>query len=210
LTLFIKNQPRRFIMYRSSKSSFKLAVLSAMIILLAFAACKEKNPGDPDDGNEQELITTVTLTLTESGASNVATATFKDLDGAGGAAPSIGTLTLKAGSTYTGTIELKDESKNPAEDITAEIEEEAEAHQFFYTPQGALAGRLTVTITDKDSKNLPVGLEFTVAVSAGAAVTGSAANSLNVVLSHFDDTPKNGTSRSPETDVEINFPVNIN
>lgn len=197
-------------MYRSTKGSFKLAVLSAMLILLAFVACKEDNPSDPGGGNEQELITKVILTLTENGTSNVVTATFNDPDGDGGTAPTIGSLTLKAGSAYTGKIELKDESKNPVEDITEEVKEEADAHQFFYTPQGALAGRITVTITDKDSKNLPVGLEFTIAVSAGAAVTGSAANSLNVALSHFEGTTKNGTSRSPETDVEINFPVNIN
>lgn len=198
-------------MYRSFTNSFNARLLlSAIIILFAFAACKEDNPSDPGDGNEQELITKVILTLTENGTSNVATATFNDPDGSGGAAPTIGTLTLKAGSTYTGKIELLDESKNPVEDITEEVKEEADAHQFFYTAQGALAGRVTVTITDKDSKNLPVGLEFTVAVSAGAAVTGSAANSLNVALSHFDGTTKNGTSRSSETDVDINFPVNIN
>lgn len=197
-------------MYRSTKGSFKLAVLSAMLILLAFVACKEDNPSDPGGGNDQELITKVILTLTENGTSNTVTATFNDPDGGGGAAPTITGLSLKAGSTYTGKIELKDESKNPVEDITEEVKEEADAHQFFYTPQGALAGRITVTVTDKDSKNLPVGLEFTVAVSAGAAVTGSAANSLNVALSHFEGATKTGTSRSPETDVEINFPVNIN
>jgi len=52
---------------------------------------------------------------------------------------------------------LKDETKNPVEDITEEVKEEAEGHQFFYTPQGALTGRVTVTITDKDSKNPPGG-----------------------------------------------------
>ena len=196
-------------MYRSTKGSFKLAVLSAMLILLAFVACKEDNPSDPGGGNDQELITKVILTLTENGTSNTVTATFNDPDGGGGAAPTITVLSLKAGSTYTGKIELKDESKNPVEDITEEVKEEADAHQFFYTPQGALAGRITVTVTDKDSKNLPVGLEFTVAVSAGAAVTGSAANSLNVALNHFEATTKTGTSRGPETDVEINFPVNL-
>ncbi len=184
-------------------------LLSAMIIFFSLAACKEDSPSNPGGGNEQELITKVILTLTETGTSNIVIATFNDPDGDGGAAPSIGTLTLKAGSAYTGKIELRDESKNPVEELTEEVKEEAEAHQFFYTPQGALAGRVIVTITDKDSKNLPVGLEFTVAVSAGAAVTGSAANSLNVALSHFEGITKDGTSRSSETDVDINFPVSI-
>ncbi|RIK68717.1 hypothetical protein DCC62_24195 [candidate division KSB1 bacterium] len=192
--------------YKRNHRRGKLLLLLPVLLLWS---CKEDNPTNPDNGNEQELITTVTLSLTENGTSNVVTATFKDPDGDGGAAPTFGTLTLKAGSTYTGKVELLDESKNPAEDITKEVKEEAEAHQFFYTPQGALAGRLTVTITDKDSNNLPVGLEFTVAVSAGGAVTGSATNSLNVALSHFDNTPKNGADRSDESDIDINIPVTI-
>lgn len=194
------------------KKPFELpALFAALFFVFILAGCEEDNPADPGAGNEQELITKVVLSLTENGTSNVATATFSDPDGAGGNAPTIGTLTLKAGSTYTGAITLTDESKNPPEDITAEIEEEKDAHQFFYTPQGALAGRLTVAITDRDSRNLPVGLAYTVAVTAGAPVTGSAANSLKVALSHYDPaSSKNGTTPSSETDVEIDFPVNIN
>ena len=70
----------------------------------------------------------------------------------------------------------------------------------------ALASRITVTITDTDGNNLPVGLEYTVAVSAGAAATGS----INVVLGHYDDSPKDGTTRSDESDIDIDIPITIN
>jgi len=187
-----------------------LACFGVIATLSVVAGCKEDNPGDPNDGNEQELITKVILTLTENGMGRAITATFRDPDGVGGVNATVDTLKVKAGSAYTGAMALADESKNPPTDITAEIADEKDAHQFFNTPNGALAGRLTITITDKDSRNLPVGLAFTIAVTAGAPVTGSAANSVKVALSHYDPaSTKNGTTPSSETDVEIDFPVNI-
>lgn len=189
-----------------SKPRCALSLL--LLPLLIWWGC-EDDPTSPDPGNEQELITKVVLTLTESGSGSTVTATYSDPDGPGGAAPTVGALTLKAGSTYAATVQLFDETKNPVANLTEEVEEEADEHQFFYTPQGELAGRLAVTVTDKDSKNLPVGLKFNVVVSSGPPVTGSVTNSLNVVLSHFDNVTKNGTDRSDESDVDINVPVNI-
>ncbi|MDZ7268889.1 MAG: hypothetical protein ONB48_14235 [candidate division KSB1 bacterium] len=184
------------------------ALLFMLPLLLMWWGC-EKDPASPEEDNEQELITKVVLTLTESGSGSTVTATYNDPDGPGGMAPTIGSLTVKAGSTYAGTIEVFDETKTPAVNLTDEIKEEADAHQFFYTPQGELAGRLVVTITDKDSKNLPLGLVFHVTVTAGPPVTGSATNSLNVVLSHYDKDTKNGRDRSDESDIDINVPVGI-
>jgi hypothetical protein len=179
--------------------------LTIAAVALIAGGCSEDNPAKPTPQNPQELITKVTLTLTPAGGGAAVTAVFSDPDGDGGNAPTIGTLTLKAGTTYTGTIELLDETKDPDEDITEEVEEESDVHQFFYTPEGGIVGRITVAITDRDANNLPVGLEYTVAVTAGAAANGT----LNVVLSHYDESPKNGTTPSDETDVDIDFPVNI-
>lgn len=106
---------------------------------------------------------------------------------------------------FYGTIELLDETKSPADTITAEVEEESDVHQFFYTPEGGIVGRVTVVIADKDANNLPVGLEYTVTVTAGAAVNGM----LNVVPSHYDESPKDGTTPSDESDIDIDFPVNV-
>jgi hypothetical protein len=179
-------------------------LVAAAFSLIAVIGCKEDNPAEPEPENPQELITKVTLTLTPAGGAAV-TVTFSDPDGDGGNAPTIGTLTLKAGTTYNGTIELLDETKSPADTITTEIEEESDVHQFFYTPEGGIVGRVTVVITDKDANNLPVGLEYTVTVTAGAAANGT----LNVVLSHYDASPKDGITPSDESDIDIDFPVNI-
>lgn len=180
---------------------FTVAALPLIVVI----GCKEDNPASPEPENSQELITKVTMTLTPAGGGAAMTVTFNDPDGDGGNAPTIGTLMLKAGTTYNGTIELLDETKSPADTVTAEVEEESDVHQFFYTPEGGIVGRVTVTITDKDANNLPVGLEYTVAVTAGAAASGT----LNVVLSHFDAAPKDGVSRSDESDIDISIPVTI-
>jgi hypothetical protein len=178
------------------------------LVLGAFAlfgiGC-EDDPASPKEENPQELITKVTLTLTPAAGGAAATVTFSDPDGDGGNAPTIGTLTLNAGTNYTGTIELLDETKDPDENVTEEVEEESDVHQFFYTPEGGIVGRVTVTITDRDANNLPVGLEYTVTVTAGAAANGT----LNVVLSHYDESPKDGVTPSDESDVDIDFPVNV-
>ena len=83
--------------------------------------------------------------------------------------------------------------------------EEQEDHQLWYTPGGDAVSRLTITITDMDDNGLPVGLNFTVAVSDGGAASGT----LQVVLSHYDSAPKDGVTMSIESDVDITFPVII-
>lgn len=182
----------------------KLLSLIALAAVFGITAC-EDDPDDHDHDHDQELITTVTLTLTETGTNNTTTVTWQDLDGEGGNNPTIGTLSLAAGTSYTGTVSLLNESESPAENITEEVEEEADEHQFFYSTSGTDAGRIDIQITDTDVNNLPVGLAYTVTVSGTDA--GSA--TLRVVLGHYDDVPKDGTTMSPESDVDIEFPVTI-
>lgn len=184
--------------------SFLLFSFAAALIL--FNSGCEDDPTDPGNGNPQELITTVILTLVNQANTNdIVTVTWKDLDGSGGNAPTIDTMFVTAGATYSGSIKFLDESKNPPEDITVEVEEEANAHQVFYTSEGGSAGRITITINDVDTNNppLPVGLDYTFAVSAGGAASGT----LNVVLSHYDGAKT--SAPSDESDVDIDIEVRI-
>lgn len=180
----------------------------SLALLLVYSGCNDDNPensGDEGPG-EEELITTVTLTLTDAAdANNVVNVQWRDVDGPGGNDPVIGTLTLAAGKTYNGTIQLLNEQATPAENITDEVDEEHNAHQFFYTAEGDISGRVAVAITDQDDNGLPVGLSFTVTVSAGGAASGT----LNVILGHYDEVVKDGTSKSTETDVDVDLPVNV-
>ncbi|MEQ9104201.1 MAG: hypothetical protein RIE53_05845 [Rhodothermales bacterium] len=179
---------------------FPLLLSAALIVALSASGCDSTEPDDHGAGDE-ELITRIQLTLTSPQAPQVVVeATDPDGDGAN---LTIGTLVLKAGVTYTGTIGVFDDVNG--ENVGAEIDEEADEHQFFFLPGGQDASRLSVTVTDSDSNGLPVGLAFTVATTSGGA--GQA--SLRVILSHFDDDPKDGVNQSDETDIDVTFPVTI-
>jgi len=171
-----------------------------LVCSLVLVACDSDDPDDDGPG-EEELITRVTITLTPAGGTAV-TASATDADG-DGANFQIETITLAANTTYTGTIEVADDING--EDITEEVEEEADEHQFFYTPSAGIADRISVAIDDTDSNGLPLGLEFTVTVTDGAAATGT----MQVVLSHYDEGPKDGVNMSDESDVDVAFPIEI-
>ena len=168
--------------------------------LFTFTSCDKH---DHDDHNhEGELITTVKLTLKNTqNASDSTVATWRDLDGDGGQNPTIDTLKMYKGVIYTGKIQLQDQSKNPAEDITTEIKNEANDHLFVYKP--STGAGFTVEITDKDGKNLPLGIESKFTVSSTAAN-----GMLNVVLRHQPGT-KDGSATPGSSDVDITFPVKI-
>lgn len=156
---------------------------------------------NPKPQADTEEITTVTLTLEPGGKGQLASASFKDLDGAGGTAPVKTQLVLKANTTYTGDLSLLNENENPPVKIHDEVKAEANDHQVFYTP--SIASLLTVTVTDKDSQNRPLGLATTIVT--GAAGTGK----LKIVLKHQKGTKSAapGDATKGETDVEVEFDV---
>jgi hypothetical protein len=178
----------------------KTTLASLFIATLLFIGCKDETVGPID--NEQELITDVVFQLIEEAGTDTVTASFRDADGEGGAAPTIDTLKVKAGKTYLGSLALYDKSKTPADTITNEIEEESNVHRFDFMASGDAAGRLTITTLDKDTNNLPIGLHTRVVVTAGGAATGT----LKVKLNHFGTVAK-GASNSDETDIDIDFPL---
>jgi len=187
--------------------AFNRLILFTLFAGLIFFSCSEDSVSpDPGPGDE-ELISRVTITLTDtSNPANQVTAIWDDTDG-DGTANTIGTLALTAGATYTGSIRLENALENPAENITLEIEEEDDEHQFFYSVTGDLLGDITLAITDTDENNYPVGLEYTVAVAAGVAgQTGE----MGIILYHYDDVVKDGVSPSDESDIDISIPLQVN
>ncbi|GAB5535421.1 MAG: hypothetical protein Rubg2KO_16700 [Rubricoccaceae bacterium] len=187
-----------------------LFLLTLFAAPLALTACSSGEPDD-DGGGDEELITRVVVTLTnENDASDQVTISFSDPDGNGEDFTfSPASVTLRPGANYTGAIELTDTINN--EDITEEVEEEAEEHLFRYAFSPASAGTITATDSESDYSaddenggDFAVGLEFRVAVAAGASSDGT----LDVLLYHFDDAPKtSSTATSDEIDVDVSFPV---
>ena len=183
------------------QSKFRLAALLLATPLL-FASC-EKDTEDPEPDEDNEQITTVSYVLTPTTGSGAAlTATWRDTDGTGGNAPTISALGLKPNTTYTGNIILLDETKNPVVVTSDEVAKEKDEHLFFYEPTPA--GLLSITRTDRDSKNLEVGL--TTRLVTTAAGTGT----LKITLRHQPGAGvKNGTFAPGDTDVEVTFPVTV-
>ncbi|MBK8474405.1 MAG: type 1 periplasmic binding fold superfamily protein [Sphingobacteriales bacterium] len=179
--------------------------LLCLCLLALLGACKKDEPCENDDCNEEtELITTLKVKLVNplsSNSNNAIYFTFSDSDGDGGNAPIITTDPLQANQTYQAYIEVLDESKTPADTITAEIQEEGDQHQFFYTVETGL--NLGVTYNDADANGAPIGLNTLVA--AGAASSGT----LTITLKHQPNGTKNNSINTGETDIQVAFPVAI-
>jgi len=179
---------------------FLLLLLSAMVVM---QGCKKDDDLVPVPApvNEPELITTLRIEFTDSANSaNKVVTIFKDLDGEGGNEPGqFDSLKLEANKTWYFETSLLNESVSPSENITDEIKEEADDHLFVYSSTGINAN---IKITDKDSKNLPLGLKGT--FKTGAASSGTT----TVVLKHQPGI-KDGTADKGETDVEVTFKSRI-
>ncbi len=180
-------------------------LLSLMLAVLVMTGCSSD---DPDPVDEPELITTLNVTFTNTAnASDVVTASFRDLDGEGGNDGVTTNPTLSADATYTVTLEFLNESETPAEDITAEVREEDEEHQVFFISGASL--NLTYAYGDQDPNNNPIGLTGTATI--GAAGSGT----LDVVLVHEPMKSATGvssgdiTNAGGEEDIRVQFTVTI-
>lgn len=179
------------------KYILKSILITASIITLM--SCKD------DDAieviNEEELITTVEYTLSST-AGNVVLKSV-DLDGDGPSAPVITTTgTLRANTTYVGSVRFLNESISPSEDITAEVFAEGVDHEVFYADNAGV----TITKTDTDSNGNPLGLR------SNFVTTTAGSGNLTIVLKHEPRKPNNGTlaNAGGDTDVEQIFSITIN
>jgi hypothetical protein len=203
-----------------------LKFLTLLILSWSLVFLTGCNDDDPAPENIPELITKVTLKFTPAGGGSFITVTATDPDGEGVQDLVVdGPINLVKGTQYTLTLELINGLYNPGEDgydITEEVEEEGDEHQFFFqfsedvfsSPSGSgnikdnassLVG--TINYLDQDSGGLPIGLE-TSWTTANASLS---AKSFRVILKHQPDIKSSSsTSLDGESDIDITFALNIN
>ncbi|MGB5943569.1 MAG: type 1 periplasmic binding fold superfamily protein [Leeuwenhoekiella sp.] len=173
------------------KTFFKY--LTILVLPLFIASCSDDDDGTPEVINEEEVITTMTITLAQQTGGTPITLTSRDADGEG-PNPPVETIMggpLMANTTYSGTVVFLNETETPPENVTEEVEEEDEEHQIFYQVNSGLDA--TISYDDMDDNGNPVGLEFT--LTTGAASTGN----LTVVLIHEPEKDATGVANGDRT-----------
>ena len=167
----------------------------------------------PECENEEEVIDRVTLTFTPTDGGETVVAVASDPDGPGPMDLQAEDINLMENTTYDLAITV--ENTIEGEDITEEIAEEDEEHQFFFAwtediytdPEGD--GNIDnaadpVNYLDMDDNGLPLGLSTrwttNVAMSTGI---------FRVALKHQPDI-KSATSTFEDggTDIDISWTVN--
>lgn len=177
---------------------------TALIATLGLISCSDDDDNDtPEMINEEEVITTVELTLRDASGNSVVYVS-RDADGDG---PDDAVITntgnLVPDTEYMGTVRFLNETESPAEDITEEVEEEDDEHEVFYLPSSSLL--VTVAKTNFDGDGNPLGTEFN--LTTGMSSLGN----LTVTLRHEPTKPNDGTLNGAggETDVQVAFPIMV-
>ena len=171
------------------------------LLSIAMIGCSDDDTA-PEVINDEEVITTVILTLTPESGDQVVLTTV-DIDGDGPDEPVTTVVGNFAENTqYQGAVRFLNETETPAEEITEEVLEEADEHQVFYTTTDGL--NIETQYEDEDSQGNPLGLQIT--LTTGAASQGS----LTVTLRHEPVKPNDGLdSAGGETDITTSFDVTI-
>jgi hypothetical protein len=181
-----------------------IALITASVI---FTACKKETLPNPEPV-EQELITTVRLIVTNNAGFNK-TFNYKVDNGFGGTTQGnvqIDDVVLAPGTEYNVEVQVWDESKSPAENITEEVIAESHHHLFIFQSNPATGeGSISFSNGSKDDENEPLNQKIT--FTTGAAGNGS----LTVTLKH-EPTNKNAATPDEaggETDAQAIFPVKL-
>ncbi|MFZ4796612.1 MAG: hypothetical protein ACOYMA_03905 [Bacteroidia bacterium] len=188
--------------------------IATIIAIFTFSSCSKDDPKQPLATNPQEVLTTILVQgFNQNDSLNINyqfAYKWEDLDGDGGNLPKIDTINLDSGIVYKCKIIILDKTKTPFDTVSNAIEEEKNAHQFFFSPSANLTEKINVEILDFDTNipSLPVGLSFLLNTKNNQSFMLPIIGNLNVVLSHYDGVPKT-KEKSSESDIDISFPMKL-
>lgn len=190
--------------------TFKFSILASLLIgILSFSACSDDDA--PPAENEEEVIDQVTLIFTPTGGAPLS----YSAEGAGGVNFTIPTIMLDANTDYSLAIEVRNTAEG--ENITEEIEAEAEEHMFFFgwtdglfaSPAGdgnigATSRDDAVNYADEDANGQPLGLSTT--WTTANAATGE----FRLILKHQPGIKTaTSTSNDGESDIDMVWDIEI-
>jgi len=182
------------------KQLIKFSIGFALTGIL-FSACDKDD--DKKEENKEEVITTMVLKFTRVSTGSTIEFKYDDADGPGGAAPTKNVITLAPYKTYIVELLLLNKTANGVDIVSEEVEEEAEAHRFYFEPTAG--SNFTVSGFDTDANNISVGLSSTWTTSTAA--TGK----IKITLRHYAGNPSDKAaadlvnSTKSSTDMEVEF-----
>ncbi|WP_431157672.1 hypothetical protein [Winogradskyella poriferorum] len=185
-------------------TKFFLSAIICMALVTTFTSCSDDD--DPDPVLEEEFITDLTLTFTNTAdATDVVTLTSTAPDGFEDGTSTeniVGTFT--SGATYALTLAITNEQENPADDVlNDDIIPEADEHFFAYAVNGI---NLTMTrdagdIAGPDGSKLGVNTTWV----AGAVSNGNLQIRLIHEPSTVDDSNEFGSATGGSEDFNITW-----
>ena len=157
---------------------------------------------DPEATNEEEVITTVLVTLQPTEGETV-TLTWDDinLDAVVDESEIVVSDNLVPGTSYAATIQLLNKSGNSEVNITDEVQKEAEDHIFCFTVTTA---GISITNLNKDKNELPLGI-----TSVWTTTSATTAGTVTITLRHQPGVKTGDCPGAGDTDASITFPVNV-
>lgn len=197
-----------------------LRLLAILCSTLTMVGCCNDDDAAPEEENEVEVFTNVNLIFTNTAdAGDVVRASAEDPDGTGIQELQIlDDITLSTDTEYRLTYEILNALiPDDVEDIGAEILEEDNEHQFFFSfTEGAFAspngnGNIDtasdpINYNDQDENGNPVGLATTWTTHNATSTGGT----FTVRLQHQPDVKTATTgSNDGDTDFDLTFVLNI-
>ena len=190
------------------------------LLLIALTACACADTENPQEVNDNELITTVVLSFTPQTGGDVLEFRWADPENDG--SPEMDDIVLLDSADYEVTVAFLNELEDPAEDITGEVAAEADEHQVFFTGTAvegpATADNPDAVIThayaDTDANGFPVGLDNVVVTEATGTGTFTVTlrhlppeNEISVKTGSLaDDVAASGFDAIPgDTDAQVSF-----